>query len=145
MTHRAVVTRVQGLALLVAVVINAGIGLFAAADPLGFYRRVPGVSMMGAYDQHLVVDIGFLFLAVTVMLVVALFHREKVLVRTACVSALVFAVPHFVNHATHLSGFTTAQRLNELWGLVVLIVAPFAALATTFIDSDNRGSGRAGA
>lgn len=142
MTQRAVATRVQGVALVVTAAIYAGIGAFAAADPLEFYRRVPGVSMMGTYDQHLVVDVGFLFLAVTVTLVVALFHRETVLVRTASVSALIFAVPHLAYHATHLSGFTMAQTLNELWGLVVMIIAPLVALATTFVASHERGSVR---
>jgi hypothetical protein len=135
--------RVQGVALFLAGAINGLLGVFAAFDPLGFYRRVPGVSMMGPYDQHFVVDVGFLFLALTVTLVVALLHREKVLVRTACASALTFAVPHLWFHASHLSGFSTAQAVNELGGLVVMVAAPLVALVTTFVSSDDTTSAAA--
>jgi hypothetical protein len=131
---------VQSVALLVATVIFALIGAFAASDPLGFYHRVPGVWRMGPYDQHLVVDVGFLFLALSVTLLAALFHREKVLVRTATVAALVFAVPHHWYHVTHLRGFSTSLALNELVSPAIMAAAPLVALAYTFIPTGDSTS-----
>jgi hypothetical protein len=143
--HRAGGRATQVVALGVAAASNAAIGGWAAFDPSGFYTGFPGlghhwVSSMGPYDQHLVVDVGFLFLALTVTLVVALFSGGKLLVRTASVSALVFTVPHLGFHAGHLDGFSNADAIAELVSLAVTVAAPVVAFATTFFPADGATS-----
>ena len=131
--------RVQGIALLVAAVGNALVGVWAALDPSSFYKDFPGdghhwVSTSGPYDQHLVVDVGSLSLALTVTLLAAFFHREKILVRTASISALVFAMPHLWFHAIHRDGLSTSDASAELVSLALMVVAPLVALTTTFFN-----------
>ncbi len=128
--------RLQAVALLIAAASNAVIGAWAVWAPRGFFDGFPGsgqhwVSMMGAYDEHLVFDVGLLFLAITVTLLAALIHRGRALVRTASLSALVFAAPHLWYHAGHLGGFSTAAASAELASLSIMVAAPIVALGTT--------------
>jgi hypothetical protein len=128
---------VQTIALVIAAAGNAVVGVWAAISPGGFYSNFPGaghhwVATAGRYDQHLVLDVGYLSLALTVVLVAALLRRDTALVRTACVASLVFAVPHLAYHADHLNGFSTTDGAMEVVALAVAALAPAVALLTTF-------------
>jgi hypothetical protein len=128
-------TWVQTAALVVAAVGNAVVGLWAVITPRGFYDNFPGggrhwVSMDGSYDQHLVFDVGLLSLALTVTLLAAIWKRERVLVATASIAALVFAVPHLAFHAGHLDGFSTSDSMLEMISLAITVAAPLLALWT---------------
>ena len=88
---------VQTVALLLAAAGNAVVGAWAVITPRGFYDNFPGaghhwVSFDGPYNEHLVRDVGTLSLALAVVLLAALWRRQRMLVRTASVAALVFAV-----------------------------------------------------
>jgi hypothetical protein len=128
--------RVQGVALMVAAAGNALVGMWAVISPRAFYDNFPGggrhwVSLEGPYNEHLVLDVGLLSLALTVTLVAAVWSRERVLVRTASVAALVFAVPHFAYHAAHLHHFSGTDAILEMAALGITVAAPIIALATT--------------
>lgn len=141
--------RIRVLSLLIAAFCNAVIGAWAAVDPSSFYIDFPGfgghwVAIMGTYDEHLVVDTGLLFLALTVTLVAGLVRsRNLTLVRVASLSALTFAGLHFAFHVSHLSGFTAGEATGEIAGLAVLVAAPAVALVTT-LPNDGRRAARSG-
>jgi hypothetical protein len=125
----------QTIALLVAAAGNAVVGVWALLTPQGFYHDFPGaghhwVSMDGPYNGHLVRDVGLLSLALAVTLLAALWKRDKVLVRTASVAALVFAAPHLAYHASHLAHFSATDTFLEMVTLAITGVAPLIALAT---------------
>jgi hypothetical protein len=136
--------RVQIIAFVIAGVSNAFIGAWAALDSSSFYNSFPGfgqhwVSMMGPYDEHLVIDIGLMFLALSVTLFATLVRPYNVaLVRTAALSALTFEVPHLIFHATHLSGFTPAQATAEIASLAIMAAAPAVALAASLLAGRAR-------
>jgi hypothetical protein len=65
------------------------------------------------------------------MLLAALWRREKVLVRTASVAALVFAVPHLAYHASHLVHFSKTDTILEMVALSLAVVAPLTSLIVT--------------
>ncbi len=128
--------RVQAVSLVVAAAGTAIVGIWAVITPLGFYRSFPGaghhwVDVDGPYNRHLVSDVGLLSLALTLTLLVALWKREKVPVRTASVAALVFAAPHLAYHASHLGQFSSADATLEMVVLAITVLAPLVALITT--------------
>jgi sterol desaturase/sphingolipid hydroxylase (fatty acid hydroxylase superfamily) len=100
------------LALLAATA--AQLGLWATIAPRSFFEDFPGggrhwVAVDGPYNEHLVRDFGGLNLALAFVLIVALVHLTPVLVRTAAIASLLFAVPHFVHHARHLDVLTSSS------------------------------------
>ena len=124
--------QVGGLAI--AALGNAVVGVWATARPRGFYDDFPGgghhwVAKAGPYDEHLVLDVGLLSLALTLTLLVALWRRDVILVRTASLAALVFAAPHLAYHARHLDRFRHERRRPpETTSLAVAVVAPLVGV-----------------
>src|SRR4051794_41982933 len=98
-----------GLAVLA--VTPALVGIWATVSPHGFYDDFPGaghhwVSAVGAYDEHLVRDVGALYLGFLVLLAFAFLWLERRLVQAALVSYAVAAGAPPAPHPTtppHLS------------------------------------------
>jgi hypothetical protein len=111
-------------------------GAWAVLDPSGFFRHFPGlgqhwVVVEGAYNRHLTTDAGAGFLAVGIVVLLAVFCREAVVRRIALIGYLVQDVPHLVYHLAHPAhALSTGSRLASDGGLaagaalaVVLLVA----------------------
>jgi hypothetical protein len=135
------VTQAAGLGI--SALGNAVVGGWATASPRGFYDDFPGgghhwVTANGPYDEHLVLDVGLLSLALTLTLVVALWRRDVALVRTAAVAALVFAAPHLAYHVRHLGPLGTHDRVWETVSLTVAVIAPFVALLSSFVQGRSQ-------
>ena len=121
-----------GLAVLA--VTPALVGIWATVAPRGFYGSFPGgghhwVSAVGAYDEHLVRDVGALYLGSLVLLAFAWAWLDRRLVQAALVSYTVAAVPHLVYHATALDKFSTGDAVAEMAGLALNVVLPLGLLA----------------
>ena len=124
------------LALLAATA--AQLGLWATFAPRSFYEDFPGggrnwVAIDGPYNEHLVRDFGGLNLALAFVLVVALVHMTPVLVRTAAIASLLFAVPHFVHHARHLDVFTSSS--DKVVNMVLLGLAIAGPVVLLLLDN----------
>jgi hypothetical protein len=100
-------------------------GLVQLFAPEAFYTDFPWVSMLPPYNEHLMRDVGALTLAYVLVLSVAAVTLERRLVRVALAANLVFTVPHFLFHATHLDGFSTGAVVGQtvLLGMAVLLPA----------------------
>src|SRR5215210_9531486 len=123
-----------GIAVLA--VTPALVGIWATVSPRGFFDDFPGgghhwVSAVGPYDEHLVRDVGALYLGSLVLLAFAWAWLDRRLVQAALVSYTVAAVPHLVYHATALDGFSTGDAVGEMAGLTLNVVLPLALLTTT--------------
>ena len=121
-----------GIAVLA--VTPAFVGIWATVAPRGFYDTFPGaghhwVSVVGAYDEHLVRDVGALYLGSLVLLAFAFVWLDRRLVQATLVSYAVAAVPHLVYHATALDNFSTGDAIAEMAGLALGVVLPLALLA----------------
>ena len=119
------------LALLAASAVS--LGLWATIGPRQFYDDFPGggrhwVAIDGPYNEHLVRDFGALNLALAVVLIVALVHMTPVLVRTAAIASLLFAVPHFVYHARHLDVFSSSDKVANMVLLGLAVGGPVVLL-----------------
>ena len=113
------VTRVCLAAIAVSM---APVGLQAAVAPRSFFEDFPfgrgWVSAEGgAFDEHLVRDVGVLFLALTVVTVWAAWRGEFVVPVAA--AWLIQGVGHFAYHVGHLDGLAGIDRI----GLVVSLIA----------------------
>jgi hypothetical protein len=112
------------------------IGLVQLFAPRTFYDdfplpATPWVSQLPPYNEHLMRDVGALTLAYVLVLAAAAVWMERRLVQVALAANLVFTVPHFVFHVTHLEHYPTGSAigLTIALGFGVLIPAALLALA----------------
>ncbi len=108
-------------------------GLWALFAPRSFYEDFPPgrggwVSALPAYNEHLLRDVGGLFLATGVLLLVAAVQLERRLVGVSLVVWLLFAVPHAVYHVFNLEPYSTADAVGNVISLGLTVVLPGALL-----------------
>jgi hypothetical protein len=125
--------------LAVMAVTPVSVGIWATLAPRGFYDDFPGlghswVSAVGAYDEHLVRDVGALYLGTLVLLALTWAWLDRRLVQAALVSYAVAALPHLIYHATALDGFSTGDAVAEIAGLALNVALPLGLLAATARD-----------
>ena len=119
------------------------VGIWATVTPRGFYDDFPGgghswVSAVGAYDEHLVRDVGALYLGSLVLLAFAYAWLDRRLVQAALVSYAVAALPHLIYHLTALDNLDTGDAVAEIAGLALNVVLPLGLLATTTRGGSER-------
>jgi hypothetical protein len=107
------------------------IGLTAAVLPRTFYDDFPFVAhwveLLPPYNEHLVTDVGGLYLGFAVLFGWAAWTLERTLVRAVCVAWMLTATIHLLFHAGHLAGFGTANAIAEIATLGLLLApAPIA-------------------
>src|SRR3954447_14921662 len=120
------------VALVLLALSAAFVGFWALFAPASFYASFPGlgftwVSGVGPYDEHLVRDVGALYLALLVVTVLALLRPASVRPWVAGLAWLVFGVPHLVFHAAHAAAGDAAEvaalALNVLLAAIACLPA----------------------
>jgi hypothetical protein len=108
------------------------IGVTAAAAPRVFYEDFPFVShwvdLLPPYNEHLVTDVGGLYLGFAVLFGWAAWTLQRTLVQAVCVAWLLTAGLHLAFHASHLDGFGSGDAIAEIASLALLLVPPPLAL-----------------
>jgi hypothetical protein len=113
----------------------AFVGVWAAAFPVSFYTDFPlpdrhWVSSLGPYNEHLVRDVGGLYLALLVLSVWVWRRPSPSSLRMAGGAWLVFSAEHFLWHALHLDGLPVVDKVGNMVALggtlllSVLLVLP---------------------
>ena len=125
------------------------IGLWALLAPHNFYVDFgPGggwVSTLGAYDEHLVRDVGALFVGLGVLMLIAAARGRRSLTLAAATVWLLFAVPHAIYHVLNLGPYGTADAVANaatlawtvLGALIVLVLLRRPAPARTAAPSPD--------
>ncbi len=112
--------------------IQATDGLYALLAPRSFYDDFPlgrgWVEALPAYSEHLVRDVGGLFLATAVVLFAAAIWLERRLVLVALVSFLAFAIPHTIYHYLNLGPYDAFDTVANVIALGLMVVAPIVVL-----------------
>jgi hypothetical protein len=121
---------------------NALVGLWAALAPQSFYDDFPGagrhwVALDGPFNEHLVRDVGSLNLALAAVVIAALVRPGRYLVQVAAGAELVYSLPHFLYHATHLDPYAGSDKVALLVSLSVSIVAPVVLLVFSSRAADQ--------
>lgn len=108
-------------------------GGWAAAFPRSFYDDYPGFGLVwvapdGPYNEHLVRDVGTLFLALATLVAVAAVRTTPLLVGVAAGASLVNAVPHLTYHLFNMEVLETSEQVTSGATLVVAAVVPLGLL-----------------
>ena len=102
------------------------IGATAAFAPRAFYDDFPflahWVDRLPPYNEHLVTDVGGLYLGFAVLFGWAAWKCERTLSLAAASAFFVVALLHVIFHATHLENFGTADAVAEVAGLAALLL-----------------------
>lgn len=112
------------------------IGLTATVVPHTFYDDFPFVThwveLLPPYNEHLVTDVGGLYLAFSVLFAWALITLDRTLVQAVSVAWLLAAAIHLFFHAGHLENFDTGDAIAQIITLALLLIPPpIAVWATT--------------
>jgi hypothetical protein len=131
---------------------QALIGLWALVAPNSFYDDFPAgtdgwVNVLGPFDEHLVTDVGSLFVALGFLLCFAAVRLRRDTVLAAAIAWLIFAVPHFVWHVFNLEPYGTADAIGNtatltwtvIGGVLVLFLARTPAKPATSMPGDGGG------
>jgi AhpD family alkylhydroperoxidase len=128
------------------------IGLWALLAPRSFYDDFPAgtdgwVNVLGPFDEHLVTDVGALFVALGFLMCFAAVSLRRGTVLAAAIAWLLFAVPHFVWHVLNLEPYGTADAVgNSLttgWIVAGGLLVLFLARTPTATSGATPGSGGA--
>lgn len=111
------------------------VGAWAQFAPRSFYDDFPGggrdqwVGVDGPYNEHLVRDVGGLYLGMALLAVWAAVALARTLVRVAGAAWLTFSLPHLVYHLANLEPLSTTDAVLESvsLGLLVLVALALAA------------------
>jgi hypothetical protein len=108
------------------------LGLVAVPFPHTFYEHFPfvadWVAEMPPYNEHLVSDVGGLYLGFAVLFAIAAWRLERGLIIAACAAFLIVSTLHLLFHATHLHGMGPVDATAELFALASLLAPPLVAL-----------------
>lgn len=102
------------------------LGIPAAFAPETFYTDYPFftalVSLLPPYNEHLITDVGGLYLGFGVLFIWAVIKPSRQLIVPVCVAWIVAQSLHFAFHISHLTGFTTTEAVTQQIGLAVYIL-----------------------
>jgi hypothetical protein len=112
---------------------QAAIGLWALLAPHSFWADFGlggkgWVETLGAYDEHLVRDVGTLFLGLGVLLIVAAIRGQRSLSAVAAVVWLIYALPHTLWHYFNLGPYSTRDAVANIIVLGWQVAAGIALL-----------------
>lgn len=113
---------------------QAGVGLWALLAPHSFYKDFGlggdgWVAVLGAYDEHLVRDVGSLFIGLGVLLIVAAVRGQRSLSAVATAVWLIFAIPHTIYHLFNLGPYSTGDAIANVITLGWTVVGGLIVLA----------------
>ncbi len=107
---------------------SLAIGGTATALPRTFYDDFPflahWVELLPPYSEHLVTDVGGLYLGFAVLFAWAAWTLDRTLVHAVSVAWLLSAGIHLLFHVSHLAGFGTADAIAETFTLALLLIPP---------------------
>jgi len=121
-------TTLRRIFLLVTSAIGAVVGVWAALLPTQFYDSFPGlglgpwVGVDGPYNEHLIRDVGALYLALAAAGIYAACATGIQAGRAVGIAWIVFSVPHLAYHAQHIEGFDGLNLAVEIVSLSSTIV-----------------------
>ena len=122
-------TRIK-MGLWYLVVSGVVVGAWAQFFPQAFYDSFPGlgrswVSVDGPFNGHLIRDVGGLYLALTIVTIIAALTKTRETVLAASLGWLVAQVPHFTYHMIHLHVYPSmVDKVGNVFTLALLVLVP---------------------
>jgi hypothetical protein len=124
---RGVPAWVPVTALMAMSLIGLIVGVWAYVFPRGFYDLFPTVvgnwiHQDGPYNQHLIRDVGAMYLALGLAGLGGLVGRSAQALRVLGLAWTAFGLLHFSYHLTHLHGMTPSDAIGNGVGLGLCLV-----------------------
>lgn len=85
-----------------------------------------GVDLLGPYNEHLLTDIGALYLGFGLLFAWATVTLGRELALAACAGWALTQLLHFTYHAMHLTNFTFTQAIEQTAGLAAYLLLVLA-------------------
>jgi hypothetical protein len=116
-------TNLRRTLLAMTVLLAAFVGGWAEISPQGFYDSFPGfgltwISVDGPFNQHLIRDVGSLYLGLGAVSLASIFSVSATPGRVAGLGWAVFGILHFGYHLLHPEG-TTFDRIGTVVSLAI--------------------------
>ncbi len=110
-------------------------GCWALLAPVSFFTMFPlpnhpWVALLPPYNEHLTRDVGEFNLSFAFLFIWSIILCERRLIQVVLVAWLVYAVPHFIYHLSHLSQFTIVDKVAQIGSLAIVILLPIVLLIT---------------
>jgi len=109
------------------------VGLPAAFAPGTFFDDYPffssWVGLLPPYNEHLVTDVGGLYLGFGFLFVWALIKPSRQLILPLCTGWFIAQALHLVFHVGHLEGFDTADAIGQTIGLALMTLIPLIPIS----------------
>ena len=128
--------RLHAWAAVLSTLLAGFVGVWAYFFPQAFYDSFPGVlgswvSVDGPFNEHLIRDVGAMYLALGAASIGSLIWRNEIAYRILGIAWTTFGALHFAYHALHLDlmplidavGEMIALGVSLLLGVVLLIPA----------------------
>src|SRR3954468_23700325 len=110
--------RLMRAGLAIIAIAPAWVGIWATLAPRSFYDDFPGpsswVAPLGAYDEHLVRDVGAFELALFAVTLFAIVTLDRRVVQAALIAAIVGGLPHLIYHLTATDALSTWNNVLSL-------------------------------
>jgi hypothetical protein len=112
------------------------VGVWAACAPASFHASFPGpfgawIALEGPYSEHLVRDVGTLYLALAAASAVGAVSRHPGAGVAAAAAWVVFSVPHLGYHLRHLGHLGTTDAVAQVVSLGATLVLALPLLLPT--------------
>ena len=119
--------RLHILALGFSALLGLFVGGWAYFAPHSFYDSFPGllgswVSVNGPFNEHLIRDVGAMYLALAAASVGGILWRNEVVFRVLGIAWTVFGALHFLYHALHLAHMSLESAIGEMVALGVSLL-----------------------
>lgn len=119
--------RLHILALAASAALGLFVGGWAYFASVGFYDSFPGVlgswvSVDGPYNEHLIRDVGAMYLALAAASIGGLIWRHEIAFRILGIAWTVFGLLHFAYHVLHLEHMSPASAIGEMVALGVSLL-----------------------
>ena len=133
--------------LLVTSAIGTVVGVWAALLPTEFYESFPGlglgpwVAVDGPFNEHLIRDVGALYLALAAGGVYAACTSGTQAGRAVGIAWIVFSVPHLAYHLGHTAGLSGVDLVVEIVSLssTIVLAVPLLLPARGATKGPRRG------
>lgn len=119
--------RIHFAAAALSALLAGFVGIWAYFFPQSFYDSFPGVfgswvSVDGPFNEHLIRDVGAMYLALGGASVGSLFWRSDMAYRVLGIAWTIFGVLHFAYHAAHLEHLPVVDAVGEMIALGVSLL-----------------------
>ena len=119
--------RIHAAAAALSALLALFVGVWAYFLPQSFYDSFPGVlgswvSVDGPFNEHLIRDVGAMYLALGGASIGCLVWRSEVGYRILGIAWTIFGALHFAYHAFHLSHMPVVDAVGEMIALGVSLL-----------------------